>query len=646
MAMDMQTTATSIPLAHRWGLRIVAAIAGAAGLCWALSLGHETGRSPSSTLPETATVEVDQGDVVEIVTENGSIESSDDSLVRCRVESFLGLPVGAPGANPISQLAQSRNTRTARTSAVPASGSRNATAAAAAMSKAQAKSPANAGPGAVKSEKTGTGAAATLAASASARRSPASGATSSPPPVLDSSLASKRPEIRSFDYVVEPHTPLRASLPDQGAIATAPPAPPAIVSIIPEGSRVKAGAVVCELDSSVFRDALPVQQIRFVQAKAWVEQARSILAANEIALREYEEGIFPQDVEQIKQYITICEIERERAQRNLAWSQGVAAKGFRSLAQVGADAAGLKEAEITLHDAQYMLNRLVKHTGRRIKKARRAKIKAISADLLALESCLLLEGERLKRIEAMIANCTLRAPRDGIVVYANRTNAWGMVETQIREGLLVHQSQPIFRLLDPKDMHVKARINESQVAQIRSGQQVLIHLEAFPDQPMRGSVAEIIPIPSLASGPFSDVRTYSATVRIESGGFDELRSGLSAELCFLVESRHRVTRVPLEAIRWADDKAFVALATDSADGLDWAWKPIAVGVTDTTYAEVTSGLEPGDRVIVQCESLPEPEPAPAPTEEEMDLAMGERHEGEHAPRVVLETHSMRTKLSH
>ncbi len=421
-----------------------------------------------------------------------------------------------------------------------------------------------------------------------------------------------------------------ASLPDQGAIATAPPAPPAIVSILPEGSRVKTGAVVCELDSSVFRDALPVQQIRFVQAKSWVEQARSILAANEIALREYEEGIFPQDVEQVKQHITICEIERDRALRNLAWSQGVAAKGFRTRAQVDADAAGLKEAEITLHDAQYMLNRLVKHTGRRIKKARRAKIKAISADLLALQSCLLLEGERLKRIAAMIANCTMRAPRDGIVVYANRTNAWGMVETQIREGLLVHQSQPIFRLLDPKDMHVKARINESQVAQIRSGQPVLIHLEAFPDQPMRGRVAEITPIPSLASGPFSDVRTYSATVRIESGGFDDLRSGLSAELSFLVESRHRVTRVPLEAIRWADDQAFVALATDSPDGLDWMWRPIAVGVTDTTYAEVVTGLEPGDRVIAQCESLPEPEPIPAPTEEVMEIAMEERHAGDHA----------------
>ena len=110
----------------------------------------------------------------------------------------------------------------------------------------------------------------------------------------------------------------------------------------------------------------------------------------------------------------------------------------------------------------------------------------------------------------MIANCTMRAPRDGIIVYANRVNGWGTVETQIREGLRVYQSQPIFRLLDPRHMQVRAKINESQVARIRSGQPVLIHLDAFPDRLLRGSVAEIVPIPSLARGP---CRTFALSTR-------------------------------------------------------------------------------------------------------------------------------------
>jgi hypothetical protein len=100
---------------------------------------------------------------------------------------------------------------------------------------------------------------------------------------------------------------------------------------------------------------------------------------------------------------------------------------------------------------------------------------------------------------------------------------------------------------------------------------------------------------------------------------------LSAELDFLVESRRRVTRVPLEAIRWAGEQPYVAMAADSEDGIEWEWRPIAVGATDMNYAEVTRGLDPGDRVIAQCESLPKPAPDPAQTEAVMDLAMEKRH---------------------
>ena len=223
----------------------------------------------------------------------------------------------------------------------------------------------------------------------------------------------QRPIIRSFDLVVEPHIPLRSTLPDSGAILTAPAKPPTIISIVPEGTRVKAGDVVCELDSSVFRDALPVQQIRCVQAKAWLNQARCIVEASAIALSEYERGILPQDLEQVRDYIHICKLEAAQARRNVAWSHNAAAKGFRTRAQADADAAALDEAELALREAEGMLLQLEEHTGKRIIKAHQAKIAAIRADLLSLESVSQLECRRLKRIETMIANCTMPAPRDG-----------------------------------------------------------------------------------------------------------------------------------------------------------------------------------------------------------------------------------------
>jgi multidrug resistance efflux pump len=377
---------------------------------------------------------------------------------------------------------------------------------------------------------------------------------------------------------------------------------------LPEGSRVKAGEVVCVLDSSALRVELLVQKLRHLQARARVEQTRSILEASMIALREYERGILAQDVTALRRYVGACAAEGERAQRNLAWSQALLAKGLRTGPQVKVDALSLQEAEIALRDAEGMLRRLVNYTGKRIVTAHRAKIAAIRADMLAQTASFHLESERLDRIQAMIANCTMRAPRDGIVLHANRENGWGTVTLRIREGLVVYPAQPIFWLLDPRSLQVRAKVNESQVARIKLGQRAQIFVDAFPEHPLRGTVTQIATVAEPASGPLSDVRVYIATLRIDSGGLRaaRLRAGLSAHVTFQMESRRDVTRIPLEAVRWAGGQTFAAMAAATVTGLTWRWRPIALGATDAEFAEVLAGLAPGDRVVAAAGLLPAP----------------------------------------
>jgi multidrug resistance efflux pump len=559
-----------------------------------------------------------------VVTETGVLESSVDDVVRCRVESFLRLPAGNARAGVEPRTAEPAVSKLSGFAGASASRSIPASidAVAKALSTAQTKMGIPDG---------GQGGRPTTqqAASSSGGGAPAFVSSSNAASDDPSSIAPSRPVIRSFAYVVEPHVPFRSTLLDQGAMPTTAPPPLTIISILPEGSKVKAGDVVCELDSSLFRDALVVQQLRRVQAKAWVDQATYSLEADNIALREYESGVLPQDTALVRQHVTIRRIEKEQAERNLAWARRARSKGFRTDAAVNADAAALEQAEIALRDALGMLEQLVNYTGKRIIKSRQARIQAIRADLLSLESSLRLEQQRLERIETTIANCKLRAPRDGTIVYADQPGGSGTIDTRIREGLIVHSSQPIFRLLDPHHIQARARINESQVARIRAGQPVLIHLEAFPDHaPLRGSVSEIVPIPGSASGLASDVRTFFAKVRIDSGAFDALTTGLSAELEFLVESKRHVTRVPIEAVRWIEDRPFAATVSSSANDLEWEWRPIALGATNAEFAEVLAGLRPGDQVIAKSESLPltdlvRPEPP-----QSLDLALGGTSSGQ------------------
>ncbi len=179
-----------------------------------------------------------------------------------------------------------------------------------------------------------------------------------------------------------------------------------------------------------------------------------------------------------------------------------------------------------------------------------------------------------------------------------------MVQQPIDQGVTVRETQPIFQLPDPKFMRVKARINETKMGQLRSGQRAVIKVDAFPERLMEGTVAEITAISTPVNGPFSDVRIYFAIVNIDQG-YDDLRPGLTAEVFFRCESHTNVTRVPIQAVRSIDGKHYVALhePTPQAEH-SWRWKRVELGISDPNFVEVLSGVKRGERIVANTHALP------------------------------------------
>ena len=409
-----------------------------------------------------------------------------------------------------------------------------------------------------------------------------------------------------------------------------------IVSILPEGTHVTKGQVVCELDASAFDDELQAQLVRWLKAKSWVDQARSILEVSEISLREYRDGIYPQDLQLIRQYIQTCKIEKERSERNVNWSRDMFKKGFRTAAQLKADELNNQEKNIALEEAEGMLERLAKFTGPKNIKSLEAKIKAIESDKKNQEASFQLETQHRDRLQRNIDRCTLRAPDDGIVVYMNETNRWGGVDVQIDQGVTVREGQRIFQLPDPKSMRIKARINETKMGQLMSGQRAMIKVDAFPDRLMQGTVAEITAISTPVNG-LSDVRIYFAIVNIDQGN-DDLRPGLTAEVFLKCDSHTNVTRVPIQAVRSIDGKHYVALhqtPSQAEQNSSWKWKRVELGLSDPNFVEVVSGVKRGERVVANSLALPEPESIPeeqAGASSVANVSMQPRESGESALR--------------
>src|SRR5208282_6787641 len=81
-------------------LTMLAALFAVGGAVWAWQAGYRPpflaaqGSDMSLQL-----VEVDQGDVTEIVVENGTLESAKNTVVRCEVEALMGMVGGTAGSS-------------------------------------------------------------------------------------------------------------------------------------------------------------------------------------------------------------------------------------------------------------------------------------------------------------------------------------------------------------------------------------------------------------------------------------------------------------------------------------------------------------------------------------------------------------------
>ncbi len=108
----------------------------------------------------------------------------------------------------------------------------------------------------------------------------------------------------------------------------------------------------------------------------------------------------------------------------------------------------------------------MKYTYEKTIKELESDVKKAHSDELAKQATWELEKGKEDKLEKQIANCTLIAPIDGLVVYANDPNRmFGSNQSQIEEGATVRERQKVISIPDIGRMQVNAKVHESQIEQ-------------------------------------------------------------------------------------------------------------------------------------------------------------------------------------
>jgi membrane fusion protein (multidrug efflux system) len=189
----------------------------------------------------------------------------------------------------------------------------------------------------------------------------------------------------------------------------------------------------------------------------------------------------------------------------------------------------------------------------------------------------------------------------------------GVIETQVvAPGDYVKLGDPLFNLVGVNSLRANLPLPESAASRIKAGLKVVLSSPSAPGAPVTAKIREIKPTVGTTN------RALTAIVDFESTG-GAFRGGGSVNARIVTAQRENAMMVPEQSVvlRPAGKVAYVLVEQDGK--LVAQQRAVETGLRQDGLYEVTKGLAPGDRVVVDGAGfltnnanvqLPKPKPKP------------------------------------
>jgi HlyD family secretion protein len=205
------------------------------------------------------------------------------------------------------------------------------------------------------------------------------------------------------------------------------------------------------------------------------------------------------------------------------------ARSAQAEATVARAQAALKESKRQLRRSQ----ELVKDNY-----VSQADVEAAEVDVDQKQADLKQAEAQLQAASVDLANTTIRAPIDGVVI-ARSVDVGQTVAASL-------QAPQLFVIAnDLSQMQVETKIDEADIGRIRPGLPVTFTVDAYPEMEFEGNVSQVRLEPIVESG----VVTYTTVIRTQNRDL-RLRPGMTANVTVLVASKDDVLKVPAAALRF------------------------------------------------------------------------------------------------
>lgn len=367
----------------------------------------------------------------------------------------------------------------------------------------------------------------------------------------------------------------------------------AILRIVPEGTRVKKGDFLVELDSSALDAERTSQKILVSDAKAAEVEAHNNYDVAVIAKREYLEGTYLQDRQTAESEQFVAEENLNRAKEYFTYSQKLASKGYVNENQLEADRFAVEKAMKDLDASKTKLKVLDEFTKPKQVSTLESAILIAKAKWEAAQNSHQLELEKLEDLDDQIAKCTMTAPEDGIVKYAHNTDNRGDQQFIVEEGAVVRERQIIIKLPNAESMRVNLTVNESLVQYVQPGYTADIRPVGFGDRVLHGTVEKVNQYAEPTSWRQANVKEYKAYIHMDEV-VPDLRSGMTAAVTIHCADVPDAIQVPVQSIYAWGPKYYCFVYDDGK----WSAREVKAGPTNDKFFVIESGLNEGEHVAL------------------------------------------------
>lgn len=324
-----------------------------------------------------------------------------------------------------------------------------------------------------------------------------------------------------------------------------------IASIIPEGTVVKEGDVVAELDRSGVAAKMAEVNLALQKAQAQYEQAMLDSTLNLSKAREEMRSMdLALEEKKLAKEQAVYEAPTVKRQAEIDYE-----KATRALAQAKVDYKTKTE------QAQ-------------------AKMREVGADLER-------QRNRLKLMQDVMQGFSIRAPANGMLIYVKEWNGKKKVA-----GSQVGAWDPtVATLPDLSQMESITYVNEIDVRKIAVGQPVGLSLDSDPSKRLPGKVSGVANVGE--QRPNADAKVFEVRVLLEQAD-TTLRPGMTTSNAVETLVIKDALFVPLESVVNEGGIPYVY----KRDGSNVVRHQVETGAMNDDEVVITRGLAEGDRVLL------------------------------------------------